>query len=126
MLPEVRAAMDAAAEHFVDLEELMEAAGRRIAAKMGAEGALVTNGAAAGLCQVRRRPTHPRHARYARPSHASSSRYTPFRALTARSCLAPDHRRASDVLATGGVGSDRRDGRGSDGSATDDGRGHAE
>ena len=84
MLPEVRAAMDAAAEHFVDLEELMEAAGRRIAAKMGAEGALVTNGAAAGLCQVPPRPTHPRHARHARPLRASSSRHTPLRPPTAR------------------------------------------
>ena len=33
-------------------EELMEAAGRRIALCMGAPHALVTNGAAAGLCQT--------------------------------------------------------------------------
>jgi hypothetical protein len=52
MLPEVRAAMDLAARSFVDLEELMEAAGRRIALCMGAPHALVTNGAAAGLCQT--------------------------------------------------------------------------
>lgn len=52
MLPEVRAAMDLAAESFVDLEELMEAAGRRIAHALGAPYAIVTNGAAAGLCQI--------------------------------------------------------------------------
>lgn len=52
MLPEVRAAMDLAAERFVDLEELMEAAGRHIAHALGAPYAIVTNGAAAGLCQT--------------------------------------------------------------------------
>lgn len=52
MLPEVRAAMDLAAESFVDLEELMEAAGRHIAHALGAPCAIVTNGAAAGLCQT--------------------------------------------------------------------------
>lgn len=52
MLPEVRVAMDLAAENFVDLEELMEAAGQRIALAMGAPCAIVTNGAAAGLCQT--------------------------------------------------------------------------
>lgn len=52
MLPEVRTAMDLAAESFVDLEELMEAAGRHIARALGAPWAIVTNGAAAGLCQT--------------------------------------------------------------------------
>src|SRR3954453_19524132 len=38
MLPQVRAAIDAASRHFVNLDELMEAAGRGIAAVPGPEG----------------------------------------------------------------------------------------
>jgi L-seryl-tRNA(Ser) seleniumtransferase len=37
MLPEVRAAMDAAAKHYVHLDELTEAVGARLAALTGAE-----------------------------------------------------------------------------------------
>src|ERR1043165_8230488 len=40
-LPEVRAAMDAAAQHFVQLDELAEAVGRRLAEVTGAEGGMV-------------------------------------------------------------------------------------
>lgn len=49
MAPEVLAAMAAAAESFVRLDELHAAVGQRIAALTGAEAALVTTGAAAGL-----------------------------------------------------------------------------
>jgi hypothetical protein len=52
MLPEVKAAMIAAAESFVDLEELQEAVGARLAQLMGAEFAIVSNGACAAITQV--------------------------------------------------------------------------
>ncbi len=49
MLPEVVAAMSFAAKHFVDIEELQTAAGKRIAELIGCEAAMVTSGAAAAL-----------------------------------------------------------------------------
>ena len=49
MLPEVRAAMAAASQHYVHLDELAEAIGARLATLTGAEWGLVTNGCAAGL-----------------------------------------------------------------------------
>ena len=49
MLPEVRAAMDAAARKYVHLDELAEAVGARLAVLTGAEWGLVTNGCSAGL-----------------------------------------------------------------------------
>lgn len=49
MLPEVRAAMDAAAQKYVHLDELTEAVGARLAALTGAEWGLVSNGCSAGL-----------------------------------------------------------------------------
>src|SRR5262245_18365694 len=49
MLPQVRAAVAAASQHFVSLDELMEGAGRRIAALTGAESGLVTCGSAAAV-----------------------------------------------------------------------------
>jgi L-seryl-tRNA(Ser) seleniumtransferase len=49
MLPEVRAAMDAAAQRYVHLDELAEAVGARLAELTGAEWGLVTNGCAAAL-----------------------------------------------------------------------------
>lgn len=49
MLPEVREAMDAAARHYVHLDELTDAVGARLAALTGAEWGLVTNGCSAGL-----------------------------------------------------------------------------
>ena len=49
MLPEVRAAMDAAARHYVHLDELAEAVGARLATLTGAEWGLVTSGCSAGL-----------------------------------------------------------------------------
>ncbi len=49
MLPEVTEAITRAAGHFVNLNELMGTAGRRIAALTGAESALVTSGGAASL-----------------------------------------------------------------------------
>jgi seryl-tRNA(Sec) selenium transferase len=49
MLPEVRAAMDAASRRYVHLDELAEAVGARLAAIIGAEWGLVTSGCAAAL-----------------------------------------------------------------------------
>src|SRR4051812_35923551 len=49
MLPQVRAAIDAASRHFVNLDELMEAAGRRIAELTGTEWGIVTCGSAAAV-----------------------------------------------------------------------------
>jgi len=49
MLPEVRAAMDAAAQHYVHLDELTEAVGARLATLTGAEWGMVSNGCSAGL-----------------------------------------------------------------------------
>ena len=49
MLPQVRAAIDAASRHFVNLDELMEAASRRIAELTGAEWGIVTCGSAAAV-----------------------------------------------------------------------------
>ena len=49
MLPEVRAAMDAAARHYVHLDELAEAIGARLATLTGAEWGLVTSGCSAAL-----------------------------------------------------------------------------
>ena len=49
MAPEVMAAMTEAASSFVRIDELQAAVGRRIAELTGAEAALVTTGASAGL-----------------------------------------------------------------------------
>jgi L-seryl-tRNA(Ser) seleniumtransferase len=49
MLPEVRAALDAAAQHYVHLDELSDAIGARLATLTGAEWGLVTSGCAAAL-----------------------------------------------------------------------------
>src|SRR5262249_31864475 len=51
-LPEVRAAKDAAAQHFVQLDEMMEGIGKRLAELTGAEWGVVTAGCAAA-------PAHP-------------------------------------------------------------------
>ncbi|HZO57821.1 MAG TPA: aminotransferase class V-fold PLP-dependent enzyme [Bryobacteraceae bacterium] len=51
-LPEVRAAMDAAAKHYVQLDELADAVGRRLAELTGAEWGMVSAGCAAGLKHV--------------------------------------------------------------------------
>lgn len=51
-LPEVRAAVDAAGQHYVVLDELMESVARRIAELTGAEWALVSSGCAAGMAHV--------------------------------------------------------------------------
>lgn len=48
-LPEVKQAMLEASRHYVHLDELMEAAGRRIAEITQAEWAIITNGCSAGL-----------------------------------------------------------------------------
>jgi len=49
MLPEVRAAMDAASRHYVHLDELSEAIGARLATLTRAEWGLVTSGCSAAL-----------------------------------------------------------------------------
>jgi uncharacterized pyridoxal phosphate-dependent enzyme len=48
-LPEVRAAKQAAAQHFVDIFELQHAASRRLAELSGAEAGMVTSGAAGAM-----------------------------------------------------------------------------
>src|SRR5690349_20274354 len=48
-LPQVRAAVDAASRQFVNLDELMDAAGKRIAELTGAEWGIVTCGSAAAV-----------------------------------------------------------------------------
>ena len=50
MLPEVRRAMDEAAQHFVPIHELQAKVGKRLAELTGAEAAFVTAGASAALC----------------------------------------------------------------------------
>src|SRR5688572_30290459 len=50
--PEVRAAMDAAAKHFVQIDELADAVGRRLADLTGADWGMVSAGCAAGLKHV--------------------------------------------------------------------------
>ena len=49
MLPEVRAAMEAAAQHYVHLDELAEGVGRRLAELTGAPWGVVTSGCSAAL-----------------------------------------------------------------------------
>ena len=51
-LPEVREASHQAAGHAVDLDELMEKVGARLAELLGAESAIVTSGAAAALAHA--------------------------------------------------------------------------
>jgi L-seryl-tRNA(Ser) seleniumtransferase len=48
-LPEVRKAVDAASQHFVDIFELQQGAGRRLAELSGAESGMVTSGAAGAM-----------------------------------------------------------------------------
>ena len=50
--PEVRAAMDAASKYFVQMDELADAVGRRLAELTGAEWGMVSAGCAAGLKHV--------------------------------------------------------------------------
>jgi seryl-tRNA(Sec) selenium transferase len=50
--PEVRAAMDAASKYFVQIDELADAVGRRLAELTGAEWGMVAAGCAAGLKHV--------------------------------------------------------------------------
>ena len=51
-LPEVRAAMEYAAQYFVQFDELADAVGRRLAELTGAEWGMVSAGCAAGLKHV--------------------------------------------------------------------------
>jgi len=51
-LPEVRAAKEAAAGHYVQLDEMMAAIGGRLAELTGAEWGVVTSGCAAGLAHA--------------------------------------------------------------------------
>src|SRR6266571_4342321 len=50
--PEVRAAMDAASKYFVQMDELADAVGQRLAELTGAEWGMVSAGCAAGLKHV--------------------------------------------------------------------------
>src|SRR5438270_13387956 len=49
ILPEVRAAMDAASRQFVDLFELQAGVGKRLAALSGAESGMITSGSAGAM-----------------------------------------------------------------------------
>ena len=49
MLPEVRAAMDAASRQFVDMIELQNAVGKRLAELSGAESGMITSGSAGAM-----------------------------------------------------------------------------
>ncbi len=51
-LPEVRAAKDAAAQHYVQLDELMDGIGKRLSQLTGAEWGIVTSGCAAALAHA--------------------------------------------------------------------------
>jgi L-seryl-tRNA(Ser) seleniumtransferase len=51
-LPEVRAAKQAAAQHFVDIFELQHGASRRLAELSGAEAGMVTSGAAGAMASA--------------------------------------------------------------------------
>lgn len=51
-LPEVRAAKEAAAGHYVQLDEMMDAIGARLAQLTGAEWGMVSSGCAAGLAHA--------------------------------------------------------------------------
>src|SRR4051812_33614394 len=50
--PEVRAAKQEAAKHFVDIFELQRAAGKRLAELSGAESGMVTSGAAGAMASA--------------------------------------------------------------------------
>ena len=52
MVPGVKRAMEAASEAFVNIDELMEGVGGRLAELTGAEWGMVTSGAAAALCHA--------------------------------------------------------------------------
>ena len=52
ILPEVRSAMEAASRRFVDLDELMEGVGARLAALTGAEWGIVTSGCASAIANA--------------------------------------------------------------------------
>ena len=52
ILPEVREAIVLASQRYVNIDELMEAVGARIAELMDCEWGLITDGCAAALCQV--------------------------------------------------------------------------
>src|ERR1700690_2769908 len=51
-LPEVRAAKQEAAKHFVDIFELQRAAGKRLAELSGAESGMVASGAAGAIASA--------------------------------------------------------------------------
>jgi L-seryl-tRNA(Ser) seleniumtransferase len=48
-LPEVKAAKEAAANHYVHIDEMMEGIGKRLAELTGAEWGMVSSGCAAGV-----------------------------------------------------------------------------
>ena len=51
-LPEVRRAVEAASHHFVDMFELEEAAGKRLAELSGAESGMITSGSAGAIASA--------------------------------------------------------------------------
>jgi uncharacterized pyridoxal phosphate-dependent enzyme len=51
-LPEVKAAQEAASQHFVNIFELQQAAGKRLAELTGAESGMITSGAAGAMASA--------------------------------------------------------------------------
>ena len=98
MLPEVRAAMDAAARHYVHLDELTDAIGARLATLTGAEWGLVTVGMLGGA-DTRNRGVHRRRQSRAsradaEPDGLSRKTKSSSRGIRATSTMRPSGRSA--------------------------------
>jgi L-seryl-tRNA(Ser) seleniumtransferase len=86
MLPEVRAAMEAAARQYVHLDELSEGVGARLATLTGAEWGMVSSGCAAGL-------THATAACVAGGNPDLHVRIPDLRGFPRDECIIPRHSR---------------------------------
>lgn len=73
MPPEVVAASNAASRHFVDLRELQDCVGQRIAEMLNVEAALVTGGAASGMLLATAAAITQRDASFVSQQRASTS-----------------------------------------------------
>jgi seryl-tRNA(Sec) selenium transferase len=86
MLPEARAGMDAASRHYVHLDELAEAMGKRLAELTGAEWGMVATGCAAAL-------THATAACVTGGNPDLHVRIPDLRGFTKDECIIPAHSR---------------------------------
>src|SRR6185436_14845863 len=96
-LPEVRAAMDAAAQHMVQIDELMEGVGKRLAELTGAEWGIVTAGCAAAM-------THATSACVAGGNPDKHIRLPNTQGLGKDEVIIPKHSRNNYDAAIRGVG----------------------